>query len=80
MAQNALDDDRSLERDLKEMLKDGPNMNDISGPVHGGSMPGTETHAVPHSSLSHGKTQRLMLYHTLVSLMVRHRDPCYTTR
>ncbi|KAK2188572.1 hypothetical protein NP493_128g03038 [Ridgeia piscesae] len=53
MAQNALDDDRSLERDLKEMLKDGPNMNDISGPVHGGSMPGTETHAVPHSSLSH---------------------------
>lgn len=62
MAQNALphhqsdtvgDDDNTLERDLKEMLKAGPNMNDISGPVHGGSMSlkGNEDHPLSYPSL-----------------------------
>ena len=55
---SAVDNDEMLEDDLKEILKDGPNMNEISGSVHDGSMSmkGTEPHhAVSYPSFPPGK-------------------------
>ncbi|ELU14054.1 hypothetical protein CAPTEDRAFT_154485 [Capitella teleta] len=40
-------DDETFERDLKEMLRDGPNLNDASANVMGGPLPGASSAAAP---------------------------------
>ena len=66
MAQNALpnssdaaavDNDDMFEDDLKDILKDGPNMNEISGSVHDGNMPmkGTEPYVASYPSFPPGR-------------------------
>ena len=68
------EDDDTFERDLKEMLKDGPSLNDLSSTVQGGNL-NEASHQTGTGMLSHKQNSRIL--HTTATSIYTHKPEVF---